>query len=441
MSSAASPEIDFLSALARAYGGVRPHHVALAVSGGGDSMGLLALAAKAAKAPKGADDAKRFSVLSVDHRLRPAAKHEIDSVAAACAAFGLPHIRLTADKPLRGSDIQQQARRLRYRLMAQWCTAHQADAVVTAHHIEDQAETVLMRLSRGSGIDGLSGMAARQNLMTQSGRLTVLRPFLDISRGDLHAAARTAGLPIAEDPSNHDRRFERVRWRQKLPFLAACGLDVEALAGLAKDMRRIRQSLDAALEAWLKRHAQWHAYGVLMLPRAAYLALPPDKQNRLMRAFVTYFGGKAHPPKRDAVARLAARPAQADSGSATLAGGRLHWRRDTLFLGREAAAIMRQDMQEERQVFDRRFIVTAPREMRQGLYVAGLGSDGVQKLRAVGAVFDKQVPACYHAGLFGFFDETGLLASPIVDTQTGFCAESVYSSSLFRDILGNGQGW
>ena len=84
-----------------------------------------------------------------------------------------------------------------------------------------------------------------------------------------------------------------------------------------------------------------------MLPRAEYLALPTDTQNRLMRAFVTYFGGKAHPPKRDAVARLAARPARADSGSTTLAGGRLHWRRETLFLGREAAAIVPQDMEPE----------------------------------------------------------------------------------------------
>ena len=438
MSNAPSSQIDFLSALEQAYGGTRPRHVALAVSGGGDSMGLLALAAKAAKS---ADDTPRFSVLSVDHGLRPAAKREIDNVVAACADLGLPHIRLTADEPLRGSDIQQRARRLRYRLMAQWCAAHQGDAVVTAHHIEDQAETVLMRLSRGSGIDGLSGMAAQQSLMTQAGRLIILRPFLETSRGDLHAAARAAELPIVEDPSNQDRRFERVRWRQKLPHLAACGLGVEALSGLAKDMRRIRQSLDTALEIWLKQHAQWHAYGVLMLPRAEYLALPTDTQNRLMRAFVTYFGGKAHPPKRDAVARLAARPARADSGSATLAGGRLHWRRETLFLGREAAAIVPQDMEPERQVFDRRFIVTAPREKPQGLYVAGLGADGVQKLRDKGAIFDKQVPACYHAGLFGVFDETGLLASPMVNAQTGFCAKSVYSSSLFRDILGNGQGW
>ena len=446
---------DFHAALSAACGAqpatTAPQHFALAVSGGGDSMGLLALAAQLSQSSGASPNkvmgkaAPRFSVLSVDHGLRASAAAEIDAVAAACAKLGLAHHRLVADTVLGPQDVQQQARRLRYRLMAEWCAANGATALITAHHAQDQAETVLMRLARGSGIDGLSGMARRQTIETEAGGLTILRPLLSCQPQALHQAAAACGLPIAYDPSNEDARFERVRWRRALPRLADCGLDVAALGRLADDMRAIRRTLDGAVLQWLEAHADWHEYGVLVLPRNAYGALSTDMQRRLMRAFVGHFAGRPHPPKRQALARFAARPLSAKTGSATLAGVRMHWRRDMIFLGREAAATPRKALSQSgdntTQLFDNRFIVEAATKTPHGLYVVGLGVDGVKQLRDAGAVFDKTVPACYHAGLVGIFDAEALLSCPIVQAGTDFSARSVYSSDLFRDIMSHGQDW
>lgn len=438
------PDAAFLTDLQQAYGTAvtAQHHFALAVSGGGDSMGLLALAAELVAQA----DAPRLSVLSVDHGLRAEAAQEIDAVAAACADYGLPHVRLLADKPLSSRDLQQQARTMRYRLMARWCADNQADGVLTAHHMQDQAETVLMRLARHSGLNGLGGMAARQNMMTEAGPVLILRPLLAHTRDFLRDMAAQAGLPMAQDPSNHDRRFERVRWRQALPKLQECGLDTKALVGLADDMRAIRLSLDKQLCDWLDTHAMWHDYGVLCLPRAAYLALSNEAQNRLMSAFIGFFGGLAHPPKRAAIAAFAARPLADGAGGATLGGAHLRWRSKTVFLGRETAAMPvmpASSLKPSRRLFDNRFFLSSPTQGPNvaGLTIAALGKAGVQALRTAGHCFDDGVPACYHTGLPAFFDQNGLVACPNIDPQTDFSAQSVYSDRLFGEILRGGRGW
>ena len=138
-------------------------------------MGLLALAAQA-RSNKGAP---HFTVLTVNHGLRKAAVAEAAQVAAQCEKLNLPHVTLMADAKLGKSDVQQQARNMRYRLMAAWCAEHGAQGLVVAHHRDDQAETVLMRMARGSGVSGLAGMAARQVLQTETSPLLLLRPLLN----------------------------------------------------------------------------------------------------------------------------------------------------------------------------------------------------------------------------------------------------------------------
>ncbi|AVO45588.1 tRNA lysidine(34) synthetase TilS [Phreatobacter cathodiphilus] len=211
-------------------------HLVLAVSGGPDSCGMMAAFARW-RDMGGAVPA--LSVACVDHGLRPAAAAECAGVVAAAAGLGLTAqiLRWEGGKP--ASGLQEAAREARYRLLADHARAVGAGAIVVAHHLEDQAETVLMRLARGSGPLGLKGMA------TASRRegMDILRPFLWVPKARLAATAGAAGLVPVDDPSNRDPGFTRVRLRQMLPALADEGLDAERLAILAGRIRMIEDAL------------------------------------------------------------------------------------------------------------------------------------------------------------------------------------------------------
>jgi tRNA(Ile)-lysidine synthase len=212
----------------------------IAVSGGPDSLALLLLA-RAARSG-------RVEAASVDHRLRPGSSAEADMVAALCGELGVPHSILTADwdEPPR-SAIQERAREERYRLLGRWASTRGLDAIVTAHHLDDQAETFLMRLGRGAGVGGLAVMRP-ESLVPGTG-LRLLRPLLGWRREDLVALCASAGLTAADDPGNRDERFERVRLRNALE--ATPWLDPEGIARSVEILARADEALDwAAGREW-----------------------------------------------------------------------------------------------------------------------------------------------------------------------------------------------
>ncbi len=212
--------------------------VALAVSGGADSLALMLLAAEYANAT---GTRERFIVYSVDHGLRPEAAAEVDFVIGEARRLGFAArpLRWDGEKPATG--IQQAARLARYRLFAEAMRHDGAEALVTAHHLGDQAETVLMRLAHGSGIEGLRGM----DYFTEIGELKIVRPLLGVDPAELGAVVDEAGLEPVTDPSNADLDYERVRWRQVMPQLEALGLDARRLATFAERMRDAESALVA----------------------------------------------------------------------------------------------------------------------------------------------------------------------------------------------------
>lgn len=175
-----------------------------AVSGGPDSMAMLTLAHESL--PPG------FTVASIDHRLRPEAVEESAMVAAYCATLHISHVTLAPSEPITGASIQAQARTTRYALLTDHARAIGAGALVTGHHADDQAETFLMRAARGSGLAGLAGVRAR----THVNGVIVIRPLLDWRRAELRAIVRRAEVPFLDDPSNHDDRHDRTRFRRLL---------------------------------------------------------------------------------------------------------------------------------------------------------------------------------------------------------------------------------
>jgi tRNA(Ile)-lysidine synthetase-like protein len=216
----------------------RFRHVAIAVSGGSDSVALMALA-RAWSQRRGGPE---LTALTVDHRLRPASAAEAVEVAGWAGRMGLTHHTLVWDGLKPDHGIQEAARQARYGLLVHWCRANGADAVALAHTLEDQAETVLMRLARGSGVDGLSGMSA----VSQLEGVALLRPLLAIRKARLQATLEALDQPWIEDPSNRDERFERVRVRRALGVLEELGVTAEAIGRSAGRLGSARAALDEA---------------------------------------------------------------------------------------------------------------------------------------------------------------------------------------------------
>jgi len=213
--------------------------LALAVSGGPDSMAMLALAATAFPG--------RVVAATVDHRLRPDSADEARMVADACASLAVPHAVLRPDAPIAAANLHANARMVRYRLLEDWAAAAGATLLLTAHHADDQAETFLMRAARGSGVAGLGGIRATQPGIADA-RVTIVRPLLGWRRAELRAIAEASGLGFADDPSNSDPRFDRSRFRAIMA--AHPELDVANLARAAthaaeadRELRDVQQWL------------------------------------------------------------------------------------------------------------------------------------------------------------------------------------------------------
>jgi tRNA(Ile)-lysidine synthase len=206
----------------------------VAVSGGPDSVALLVLLAGWAQFP----GRPPLHAATVDHGLRPESAEEATAVATLCAKLGIGHTTLRWEGLKPASALQAQARRARYALLANEARRLGGATLVTAHTLDDQAETMLMRLSHGSGPSGLAGMRQRSEV----DGVPLARPLLGIPKARLVATAEARGLPFILDPSNADRRFERVRWREAMPVLAEQGLTAERLGRLAERMARLDEA-------------------------------------------------------------------------------------------------------------------------------------------------------------------------------------------------------
>ncbi len=316
--------------------------LALAVSGGADSSALLLLYARA----RGLDPALPPAVvLTVDHRLRAQAAAEARLVAALASRHGLAHRTLAWEGEKPASNLQAAARRARYDLLVDAAEDLVCDTLLTAHHAEDQAETFLARLARGSGVVGLSAMARWRRL----DGLLLFRPFLDLPKARLAASLRAAGETWCEDPSNDDRRYDRVRLRQAAPMLAELGLDRDRLVATARAMARAAEVLEGAVDAALAAGVEVHPAGWAVARPEVLAGLPAEIRLRLMARLIRMVGGREHAPGLEPLTRateaLIAAGATARVAARTLGGVRLEQRLERIWLsaepGRGAGPVLR----------------------------------------------------------------------------------------------------
>jgi tRNA(Ile)-lysidine synthase len=262
----------------------------LAVSGGPDSTALLVLAARWAKRLK---RAPKLIAVTIDHGLRPQAAREAAMVKRLARRLGVAHRTLhwRGRKPRTG--LQEAARYARYELLAQIATRARFAHILTAHTLDDQAETVLFRLARGSGLFGLTGMAHAAPLPLDGVReIFLVRPLLHLPKARLVATLKAERIAYAEDPSNRDPRFTRARLRGLMPALAREGLDARGLARLAARLRRAESTIQVAVEA--ARSAlvplPWPPHGPIVFATAPFAGLPAEVGLRLLGEAVAHTG-------------------------------------------------------------------------------------------------------------------------------------------------------
>ncbi|UVI40324.1 tRNA lysidine(34) synthetase TilS [Qipengyuania spongiae] len=226
----------------------------------------------------------RIEVATVDHGLRSEAAGECALVARHCASHGIPCQILSVN--VGGGNLQDRARAARYAALGAWGEARGLTAIATAHHADDQAETILMRLNRGSGLAGLAGI--RSSGMVEKCGLPVIRPLLSFRKAELRGVVERVGIPYAEDPSNRDETFERVRIRRALAD--ADWLDPVALARSAAHLEEAEQALQSLADrAWADGAKTEH--GRVLVPNTH----PIEISARLIARAITVLGGLTSP--------------------------------------------------------------------------------------------------------------------------------------------------
>jgi tRNA(Ile)-lysidine synthase len=288
--------------------------LAVAVSGGGDSVALMTLLAHWAK-PRSIE----VHVLTVNHGLRAEAAAEARQVGVWSKDLGLIHKTLKWDGDKPASKIQEEARAARYRLMAEYCHSKKIADLFLAHHQDDQAETILFRLAKGSGIDGLSGMSATQ---VYNESLSLLRPLLDVSHSQLIATCKKAGIKWFEDISNVSDLYSRVRLRKSADILAAEGLTSARLATLGARLERAAKGLEQITDLAWKKTVQIKETKRIVFTLGEVLEYPEEIILRLLQKGLGELAGKRrYPPSLEALEKIAAGIYDRDSSfrAATLA--------------------------------------------------------------------------------------------------------------------------
>jgi len=279
---------------------VPPWPAAVAVSGGGDSLSLMLLLRDWASS----QSQPLPVVLTVDHGLQSSAAREAERVRKLARAAGLsPHILVwKGAKP--AADIEAEARAARYSLMGRWCAEHQVQALYVAHTLEDQAETFLLRLARGSGLDGLAAMQSISRLPVPAfGQVKLVRPLLDISKGDLRAFLKARKVEWAEDPMNADVRFSRAKIRAAWPQLCELGLLPQRIADAARHLARARAALDEMTDGFLQRGMRFGEGGAMLDPLRLKM-LPREVGLRALASVLSRVSGEEYRPRFESLERL-----------------------------------------------------------------------------------------------------------------------------------------
>lgn len=260
--------------------------VAIAVSGGGDSMALSY--ALSQLLPE-----QEIHFLTVDHGLRPEAAEEALAVKGWVSGVGV-HETLVWEHDGLDSKVQEDARQARYDLMLDYCEKHNIQTLFVGHHQDDLIETFLMRLSSGSGVDGLSSIAPVSHMR----EIMIVRPFYEESHEDLLAYCREQDVAWIEDPSNDQDKYKRVRFRKAQEFLEEEGLTARRLSKTIERMVRVREALDGTTQSILSDISLESEDNTYQMDLAKFYALHAEFKIRVLSLIIQKMtGNTGYPPR------------------------------------------------------------------------------------------------------------------------------------------------
>ena len=380
-----------------------------AASGGADSLALCVGLARWRDLRGG--DAPRLIAITIDHGLRPESSAEAERVGALVRPLGLDHtiVPWTGEKP--ATAIQATARGARYRLLVDAARAElQPAAIVTAHHADDQAETLIMRLARGSGVDGLAGMAGERD---EDG-MPIVRPLLSVPKSRLVATLMARRLQWVEDPSNANSAFERVRLRGQWPALETSGLTTDMLALSARRLGRARQALEVSASELAGRVLDLHDGAFATIARSAWREAPEELRIRVLEVAIAAMGGQGEPPELAQVEDLAAALAAHGARGVSLGGCLIEPGIGSIAIYREPGRDGLPSLRVQPGVpliWDRRFEVGCAAGHTRALEVGPLGGAAYARLRR-GMKPKSPMPALAARTLPSFWSGETLLGVP-----------------------------
>lgn len=383
-----------------------PECIGVAVSGGGDSVALLCLLADFARGQK-----MEVHAVSIDHGLREAAADEVRAVTELCGRLGVPHhVEYWRTWDGQG-NLMAEARNARYTLLADWGLANGIETIALGHTANDQAETFMMRLARGSGVDGLSAMLPRRI----NDGITWLRPLLRSERRELRYYLQERGENWVEDPTNEDRDFERIRMRDALRLLEPLGFTTDTLIDVAHNMSKAREALD--WQTFLAaRDVSRVSFGAVAIELKRFRTLPDEICRRMLLRALSWLSDQDYPPRRAALSN--AMSAVREGRTCTLEGCQISREDDILWVAREFNAI-KDATCEVGDVWDNRWYVNGPEDGPE-IEVRALGEAGLQQ---VDDWRQHAIPRHVLAVTPGVWEGDVLIAAPVVMESEGWDAE------------------
>ena len=422
------PFEGLVAAVRNEFSRAAPVRLGIAVSGGSDSLALLSLAVEAL-----ADTGIEVHAATVDHRLRAASSDEAKAAKAVCETLAVPHDTLIWEAGPQGGNLQDEARDARYDLLTAWAKGRDIPMIALGHTADDQAETVLMRLRRASGVTGLAAMRARR----MRDGIMLARPMLTLRRADLQAYLRHRKIAWVDDPSNENTKFERVRIRQAMELLEPLGLTVPTLTAVADNMARSRDALDWYAFTSAQELLQVSPLGV-QIEQRGFRVLPEEIAYRLLRHSLRWMSGQVYPPRRDPM--LAALRAVRHGTSFTLAGCQMVTRKGSTWVTRElnAVADMTAEMGAE---WNNQLSLHGPNMRMVDAYsfmeqsrerVRALGHEGLLQFAEWRAL---DLPRSVLAASPGVWRGDKLLAAPLAGWSAGYRVEQTRSGAEFYSRL------
>ncbi|NOX41543.1 MAG: tRNA lysidine(34) synthetase TilS [Alphaproteobacteria bacterium] len=399
---------DFELSMASCLGGVGVSSVGVAISGGGDSTALLLLLVDWSRVR----DVK-IRAVTVDHGLRAAAKTEALQVARLCANLGVSHDILTWSGWNGRGNLQGNARNARYDLIRDWAGAHKIDVVALGHTKDDQAETVLMRLLRGSGVDGLAGMANRR----EDGNLSWCRPLLGASRAELRNFLRAKNIDWSEDPSNDDLKFDRVKIRSLLARALEMGLTSQGLADTAARMNSARHALQTQTLEIARNICTVTPVGDIEIQAEQFFALDDEFKLRLMGHSLKWVASEIYQPRRKMLISLV--KTISERRKATLSGCFITHRAQNLIrISREPKAVAALTTAPD-QIWDGRWAFVGDNTGGQ-YHIASLGEDGLDEVKSLSKTGPDDLPRDSALALPAIWQGERLRASPLTGWPQGW---------------------